>query len=334
MPDDRPVNPTLSPNDLEALSAYLDNQLSPTERAALEVRLKAEPALREQVDGLRAVQQALRDLPELRSPRNLTLTTAQARPAKRITVFPSLISGLSAVAAILLIVAGLGILSPGNRPESEQLSVAAVPTLTETVDEGAAPLARAMETTATLGPTTQGAAGNVAESQQAFGAPISPTGEAQLGQTDMLFMAQPSPDPELQPAQESASDSMMAGSAPAASNVAEPAAAALPPQATNLASGGAELSMPAPGTVVTESETTRTKEVTAIPSPSDTPTATATESATPAPTETAVPTPVPVPVQPAADQVAAPVSGLVLIGLGVLLAGVAISVWRQSRRIP
>ncbi|MBL8145164.1 MAG: hypothetical protein JNL34_02160, partial [Anaerolineae bacterium] len=155
MPDDRPVNPTLPPDDLDALSAYLDNQLLPAERAALEARLATEPGLREQLGGLRAVQAALRGLPELKAPRNLTLTAAQARPVKRTAVFPAFVSGLSAVAAILLIAAGLGILRPAASPfdEAAPLAIAAAPSATTALTPmDSSPAARAMEASASPEP--------------------------------------------------------------------------------------------------------------------------------------------------------------------------------------
>jgi hypothetical protein len=49
---------------LELLSAYLDGAVPPAERAALEARLLASPELRRELDELRAVAQAVKDLPK------------------------------------------------------------------------------------------------------------------------------------------------------------------------------------------------------------------------------------------------------------------------------
>src|SRR3989338_8072522 len=52
-----------APRDLDRLSAYLDGQLSASEKARLEARLRSEADLREALDGLRRGQTALRGLP-------------------------------------------------------------------------------------------------------------------------------------------------------------------------------------------------------------------------------------------------------------------------------
>ncbi|HEY4232967.1 MAG TPA: hypothetical protein VGM76_06060 [Lacipirellulaceae bacterium] len=49
--------------DDEMLSAYLDNELAPQERARVEERLAADPAARQLLEQLRAVSQAVKDLP-------------------------------------------------------------------------------------------------------------------------------------------------------------------------------------------------------------------------------------------------------------------------------
>ena len=49
--------------DDELLSAYLDDELTPEERARVEERLAADPAARQLLDELRAVSRAMKDLP-------------------------------------------------------------------------------------------------------------------------------------------------------------------------------------------------------------------------------------------------------------------------------
>lgn len=62
----------------EALSAYLDNQLPPKDRARLEARLKQEADLRQALEELRRTRAVLRSQRPLRAPRNFTLTPAMA----------------------------------------------------------------------------------------------------------------------------------------------------------------------------------------------------------------------------------------------------------------
>ena len=62
----------------EALSAYLDKQLPPKDRARLESRLKREADLRQALEEMRRTRAVLRSQRPLRSPRNFTLTPAMA----------------------------------------------------------------------------------------------------------------------------------------------------------------------------------------------------------------------------------------------------------------
>jgi anti-sigma factor RsiW len=61
----------ISPDD-ELLSAYLDDELTPEERARVEARLAADPAARQLLDELRSVSQAVRSLPQESLPADLS----------------------------------------------------------------------------------------------------------------------------------------------------------------------------------------------------------------------------------------------------------------------
>jgi hypothetical protein len=76
--------------DFELLSAYIDNQLSPAEKAALEARLDQDVALRATLNDLRRTVRTLHSLPMVKPPRNFTLTAQQvgARP-RRGPLFPA-----------------------------------------------------------------------------------------------------------------------------------------------------------------------------------------------------------------------------------------------------
>lgn len=65
---------TPSFRDVEKLSAYLDGQLKPSEKARLESRLGSEPELAAILKELRQTRSLLRQLPQRRAPRNFTLT--------------------------------------------------------------------------------------------------------------------------------------------------------------------------------------------------------------------------------------------------------------------
>jgi anti-sigma factor RsiW len=64
--------------DVEMLSAFLDGQLSPSDSARLEARLKSEADLRAVLDDLRRSRTLLRRLPERRAPRSFILTPKMA----------------------------------------------------------------------------------------------------------------------------------------------------------------------------------------------------------------------------------------------------------------
>ncbi len=69
---------TPSWRDRERLSAYLDGQLSPRQRARLEARLEREAALRQALEELRQTRAWLQRLPARRAPRNFVLTPQMA----------------------------------------------------------------------------------------------------------------------------------------------------------------------------------------------------------------------------------------------------------------
>ena len=68
-----------SPEELELLSAYLDNMLNEVERSALEIRLAQNEALRTELEALRSTIALIKGLPTLKAPRNFTLTPAMVK---------------------------------------------------------------------------------------------------------------------------------------------------------------------------------------------------------------------------------------------------------------
>lgn len=72
----RPSLHSIPPPDADLLSAYLDDQLSSGDRAALEARLNAEPALQDALEQLRQTVAVLRAAPEVAIPRSFRLDPA------------------------------------------------------------------------------------------------------------------------------------------------------------------------------------------------------------------------------------------------------------------
>ncbi len=110
----------LNENDLELLSAYLDEALNVTERADLEARLQADASLRRELERLQATKALIASLPTLSPPRDLRLTRAMVGvPRRRQRVLTSpLFSGLSAAAAVILLVIGVRLFTlSGQQPE-------------------------------------------------------------------------------------------------------------------------------------------------------------------------------------------------------------------------
>ncbi len=103
----------MKPQDFDRLSAYIDHQLSPSEKAVLEHRLAHEPELRAALTELRLTVKAVRSLPMVKPPRSFTLTAAQAglpvggRPQRRGSLFGTLrLAATMSALALALVVGG------------------------------------------------------------------------------------------------------------------------------------------------------------------------------------------------------------------------------------
>lgn len=124
-----------SDEDLELLSAYIDNQLSAAERANLEKRLRADPALRAELEELRTTALVLRDLPPLPPPRSFTLDPAMVK--QRRAWFQGWVGrfGGALAALAVMFVLGLSLLRSGTggmamapAAQVQATTVAAAPT--------------------------------------------------------------------------------------------------------------------------------------------------------------------------------------------------------------
>src|SRR5512138_850897 len=131
--------------DLELLSSYLDGQLSSSDAARLEARLRTDPEMRSILQDLRSTRSLLRRLPMRKAPRNFTLTpkmVGKNPPLPR--TYPAF-KFVTALAAVLLFFTfGLNFLAPqmssvpyafgrggGGAPESNSAQAPAAPAATE-----------------------------------------------------------------------------------------------------------------------------------------------------------------------------------------------------------
>ncbi|MCB9450323.1 MAG: hypothetical protein H6672_02730 [Anaerolineaceae bacterium] len=117
----------LSDRDYELLSAYLDGVLVAADRAALEKRLAAEPALRAELDALQDTISLLNQLPTHRAPRDFTLTPAMigsqttSRRGRLSFLTSPTFSAVTAAAAMFLVVLGafLGMQQGSFAPQTQ-----------------------------------------------------------------------------------------------------------------------------------------------------------------------------------------------------------------------
>lgn len=96
----------------EAMTAYLDNALSPEARRQFEQQLAQNPALRADLEQQRIVRQLLSQLPPRQTPRNFTLDPAlYGRPAKQplVQYYPALRTATMLTAVLFFFAIGLGV---------------------------------------------------------------------------------------------------------------------------------------------------------------------------------------------------------------------------------
>ncbi len=113
---------------VEQLSAYLDKQVSPAERATIDAHLQQCSECRAELESLRQTVAMLHSLPRVAVPRAFTLSEAQAgirRPAAAPGWFGGLARGLGAVAAIALVAfVAVSVLRPEQAPWQPNQTIA------------------------------------------------------------------------------------------------------------------------------------------------------------------------------------------------------------------
>jgi anti-sigma factor RsiW len=89
--------------DMENLSAYLDGQISHSQRTRLEIRIQSDAVLAAALEELRQTRGLLRRTPQRRAPRNFTLTARMAGIRPPVPRLVPALSWASAVAMLLFI---------------------------------------------------------------------------------------------------------------------------------------------------------------------------------------------------------------------------------------
>ncbi len=359
--------PALSPADLELLSAYLDDELTPAERAALERRLHEEADLRAELEALRQVVALTRQVSPLRAPRDYRLDPAvygrrRAGTARRVYGWAS---ALSAVAALLLLALGAWGLLQGYAPAPNNLALqeAAEPAAEQPTEVAAAPTlppAPALRATATTAQAMAGddsvtGAAEMPAAQPSATAQPGPTGEGAALAAGMPDTAQAAAPPEAEQQEEAldqAGEAQFGPPPPSAQTLGEttqeeeaaPALAmpesggAAPPTVapgeadaapeTGMEAAGRSEATSAPGFAAQPPAPTPSPQPTLAP-PTATATATATPSATPQPTPQAEARATP---SPARSDAPYPVEPGLLIGAGAVLLALAGALLALRRR--
>ena len=101
----------ISSRDLERLTAYLDGTLSAREAARLEVRLRDDLVLQQELAELRETIRLVGSLPIVRSPRNFTLTPEMVGLRERPRIYPILQFATAIATFIFLAVVGVDVLT-------------------------------------------------------------------------------------------------------------------------------------------------------------------------------------------------------------------------------
>ncbi len=340
---------TISEQDYELLSAYLDDMLETSQRAELEVRLNTDIELRDELNALRQTVQLIRSLPQLAAPRSYTLTPEQALKIRSERVRPAAAEGrilrlvipiFSAAAAMMLVLFGLALLlnSPNGGMSTQ---TAAIATMTQSADTGSVPLRSVGTPTVARTPTV---AATMSMTEDGVEQIMLATEDAE---TNALFDAQPEVSTGMTDEDETA-PADMAGAAdaeadePDLANAEEEMAGEAEPLATfdnsimravdpdDLPDGLTDLIEP-PSAVQTAEVTVevtavQTATVTPSPTPSPSPTQTATAAAV-----------IPAPGAPSdgaggIDAAPPPLIGLILVGLGVSLGVITLVMTRRAGR--
>ncbi|HSB89259.1 MAG TPA: hypothetical protein VLD63_04430 [Anaerolineales bacterium] len=180
--------PAIPARDLEALSAYIDGRLSPSEAVALEQRLGREAGLRRELEGMRLTVRALKSLPSHRVPRSFALKPERiAKPAPA-RWYPVLQLGTAVAGIAFVLVVGADVLGASQSGLATRSVVAEAPVAQP--EAGAAASLFAEAGTATPAGTAPPAA-DMLTAQATAPAPLE--SELPMGELKVSATATPSP---------------------------------------------------------------------------------------------------------------------------------------------
>ena len=134
------MNVNVTPDDWEMLSAYLDNQLPPSEKLEIERQLDQRSELRQTYQELRQLKFAFKSLPSKKAPRNYTISPIEKK--EKTPIFRLLVPAFgfsSAVAAILLAISIFFQLSPSGNMISQAPEPALMAAEPEALQNGTEP---------------------------------------------------------------------------------------------------------------------------------------------------------------------------------------------------
>lgn len=118
----------------EAISAYLDDALTPAERRPFEQQLARDPRLQAEVEQQRLLLQAMRQLPRRPLPRNFTLDPARyGRPQRQplLNLYPVLRAATALTAVLFVFAIVLDLLTPAAGVPAFQVASDAAPVAVE-----------------------------------------------------------------------------------------------------------------------------------------------------------------------------------------------------------
>ena len=180
----------LTDRDAELLSAYIDDALDADTRTSLEARLEQDADLRQELRSLQQTVALVRSLPDVRAPRNFTLTPemvglndpapmSQEKPILK--VVPRRRSvweiALASAAAFVLVFAGalvvMRVMNDEAPPTDNAMQVAAAPSMTAKMSTERAESTVAIDSDGSIVlAATEAATGGIAESQIVESTPV------------------------------------------------------------------------------------------------------------------------------------------------------------------